>query len=78
MKKVIHIFIFSRPKGMRKSYCFTSLKAVFSTLTKEDIGVGYDYLRHAGLTYDGATLMTKKAIITRLTPISCNNKENGD
>ena len=75
MSKIIHVYIFSRPKGMRKNFCFTSLAAVCETLSKDDIGVGYNYLLHAGLTYDGATLMTKKAIITRLSPISCKHKE---
>lgn len=60
---------------MRKNYCFTSIAAIYTTLSKEDIGVGYNYLLHAGLTHDGATLMTKKAIITRLTPISCPNRQ---
>lgn len=78
MSKIIHVYIFSRPRGQRKSYCFTSLAAVFTTLSKEDIGVGYNYLLHAGLTYDGATLMTKKAIITRLTPISCSHNGKED
>ena len=69
MAKVIHVHIFSRPKGQRKDYYFSSITAVFSTLTKEDIGVGKNYLLHAGLSGNGS-IVTKKAIIKQSELIS--------
>lgn len=77
MAKVIHVHIYSRPKGQRKDYYFSSITAVYSILTKEDIGVGKNYLLHAGLSGNGS-IITKKAIIKQSELISnSNQKENG-
>lgn len=73
MGKVIHVHIFSRPKGERKDYYFSSITAVFSVLSKDDIGVGKNYLLHAGLGGNGS-LVTKKAIIKQSTLISGGHK----
>lgn len=69
MAKVIHVHIFSRPKGQKKDYYFSSITAVFSILTKEDIGVGKNYLLHAGLSGNGS-VVTRKAIIKQSELIS--------
>lgn len=69
MAKVIHVHIFSRPKGQKKDYYFSSITAIFSILTKEDIGVGKNYLLHAGLSGNGS-IATRKAIIKQSELIS--------
>lgn len=77
MAKVIHVHIYTRPKGQRKDYYFSSITAVYSILTKEDIGVGKNYLLHAGLSGNGS-IITKKAIIKQSELISnSKQKENG-
>ena len=73
MAKVIHVHIFSRPKGQIKDFYFSSITAVFSILTKEDIGVGTNYLLHAGLSGNGS-IITKKAIIKQSELISNSHK----
>lgn len=73
MAKVIHVHIFSRPKGQRKDYYFSSITAVFSVLSKDDIGVGKNYLLHAGLSGNGS-IATKKAIIKQSELISGGSK----
>ena len=62
MAKVIHVHIFSRPRGERKDYYFSSITAVYSVLTAEDIGARKSYLLHCGLS-GGGSIITKKAII---------------
>lgn len=62
MAKVIHVHIFSRPRGMKKDYYFSSITAVYSKLTPEDIGAKKSYLLHCGLS-GGGSIATKKAII---------------
>jgi hypothetical protein len=69
MSKVIHVHIFSRPRGQRKDYYFSSITAVYSVLTKEEIGASKNYLLHAGLSGNGS-LITKKAIINQSELIS--------
>lgn len=69
MAKVIHVHIFSRPKGQKKDYYFSSITAVYSVLSKNDIGVGKNYLLHAGLSGNGS-IVTKKAIIKQSELIS--------
>jgi hypothetical protein len=75
MAKVIHVHIFSRPRGERKDFYFSSITAVFSILTKEDIGVGKNYLLHAGLSGNGC-IATKKALIKQSELISNSKKQN--
>ncbi len=43
-------------------YYFTSIAAVLTELTRDDIGVAESYLLHAGLSGNGS-IATKKAII---------------
>ena len=56
--KVVHVHL----TGKRKDYYFGSMAAVFTVLSSDDLGCGYDYLRRAGLS-GGGTVVTKKAII---------------
>lgn len=74
MAKVIHVHIFSRPRGMKKDYYFSSITAVYTELTPEDIGVKKSYLLHCGLS-GGGSIVTKKAIIKQSTLIG-NRKKN--
>ena len=66
MAKVIHVHLLS---GKRKDWYFSSISAVYTALTEEQVGVKKSYLLHAGLSGNG-TLMTKKAIIKQSTLIS--------
>ena len=75
MAKVIHVHIFSRPRGERKDYYFSSITAVYSVLTPEDIGAKKSYLLHCGLG-GGGSIVTKKAIIKQATLIG-NKRNNG-
>ena len=58
MAKVIHVHIFSRPRGTIKDYYFSSITAVYSVLTPEDIGAKKSYLLHCGLS-GGGSIATK-------------------
>lgn len=74
MAKVIHVHIFSRPRGMRKDYYFSSITAVYSVLSAEDIGAKKSYLLHCGLS-GGGSIATKKAIIKQSTLIGNGKKK---
>lgn len=63
-QKVIHVHL----KGKHKDYYFGSIAAIYSVMTREEVGATYDYLRHAGLSGGGA-VMTKTAIIKQSTLI---------
>lgn len=56
--KVIHVHLV----GKRRDLYFGSIAAIFHYLSAEEVGCGYDYLRHAGLS-GGGTVVTKRAII---------------
>ncbi len=76
MAKVIHVHIFSRPRGAVKDYYFSSIAAVYTTLTAEDVGATQSYLQHAGLSGNGS-IATKKAIIKQATLIAKPAKKRG-
>lgn len=76
MAKVIHVHIFSRPRGEIKDYYFSSITAVYSVLTAEDIGARKSYLLHCGLS-GGGSIITKKAIIKQSTLIGNSKKKMG-
>lgn len=70
MAKVIHVHLTRPIEGTRrKDWYFSSIKAVYSVFTAEQIGATYNYLRHAGLSGNG-TVVTKRAIIKQSTLIS--------
>jgi hypothetical protein len=76
MAKVIHVHIFSRPRGAVKDYYFSSIAAVYTVLSPEDVGATLSYLQHAGLSGNGS-VATKKAIIKQATLISKPTNKNG-
>lgn len=70
MAKVIHVHLTHPIEGTRRrDWYFSSIKAVFSVFTADQVGATYNYLRHAGLSGNG-TVVTKCAIIKQSTLIS--------
>lgn len=69
--KVIHVHL----KGKRKDYYFGSIAAIFTVLSKQDVGVGREYLQHSGLS-GGGTVITKLAIIKQSYLITCPRRDN--
>lgn len=66
MAKVVHVHLLA---GKRKDWYFSSISAVYTALTEEEVGAKKSYLLHAGLSGNG-TVITKKAIIKQSTLIS--------
>ena len=54
MAKVIHVHLLNRGRYERKDYYFSSISAVYTVLTPEDVGVTKSYLLHAGLSGNGS------------------------
>ena len=73
MAKVIHIHLTHGIK--RKDWYFSSITAIYTVLTAEQVGATKNYLLHAGLSGNG-TVCTKKAIIKQSTLISCGRSGN--
>ena len=70
MEKVIHVHLTHPIEGTRrKDWYFSSIKAVFTVFTAEQVGATYNYLRHVGLSGNGS-IITKRAIIKQSTLIS--------
>ena len=70
MAKVIHVHLTHPIEGTRrKDWYFSSIKAVFSVFSTDQVGATYNYLRHAGLSGNGS-IITKRAIIRQSTLIS--------
>ena len=70
MAKVIHVHLTHPIEGTRrKDWYFSSIKAVFTVFTAEQVGATYNYLRHVGLSGNGS-IITKRAIIKQSTLIS--------
>ena len=70
MAKVIHIHLTHGIEGTkRKDWYFSSITAIYTVLTAEQVGATKNYLLHAGLS-------TKKAIIKQSTLISCGRSGN--
>lgn len=67
--KVIHVHL----TGKRRDLYFGSIAAIFTVLTHEEVGCGYDYLRRAGLS-GGGTVVTKAAIIKQSTLITAPHR----
>ncbi len=59
----------TRASDKRKDLYFGSIAAIYTVLTAEEVGAGYDYMRRAGLS-GGGTVVTKKAIIKQSTLIT--------
>ena len=70
MGKVIHVHLTRPVDGTRqKDWYFSSITAVYTVFTAEQIGATLSYLLHAGLSGNG-TVITKRAIIKQSTLIS--------
>lgn len=70
--KVIHVHLI----GKRRDLYFGSIAAIYTVLTPQEVGCGYDYLRRAGLS-GGGTVVTKAAIIKQSTLITASRGANG-
>jgi hypothetical protein len=76
MAKVIHVHLTHGIEGTkRKDWYFSSISAVYTVFTAEQVGATKNYLLHAGLSGNG-TICTKKAIIKQSTLISCERSGN--
>lgn len=74
MAKVIHVHLLHKIDGTKqKDWYFSSISAVYTVLTADQVGVSKSYLLHAGLSGNG-TICTKKAIIKQSTLISGGSK----
>ena len=76
MAKVIHVHLLhSIDESRRKDWYFSSISAVYTVLSPEQVGATKNYLLHAGLSGNG-TICTKMAIIKHSTLISGSRKAN--
>lgn len=74
MAKVIHVHLLhSIDESRRKDWYFSSISAVYTVLSPEQVGATKNYLLHAGLSGNG-TICAKKAIIKQSTLISGGRK----
>lgn len=74
MAKVIHVHLIRPIEGdKRRDWYFSSITAVYSVLTPEQVGATKGYLLHAGLTGNG-TVITKCAIIKQSTLMGASRK----
>ena len=70
MGKVIHVHLTKPIEGTRRrDWYFSSITAVYTVLTAEQVGASLGYLLHAGLSGNG-TVITKRAIIKQSTLLS--------
>ena len=79
MGKVIHVHLLHGIEGTkRRDWYFSSISAVYTVLTAEQVGATKSYLLHAGLS-DNGTVCTKRAIIKQSTLISggCKGSQEG-
>lgn len=77
MAKVIHVHLLHNiNETRRKDWYFSSISAIYTVLTAEQVGATKNYLLHAGLSGNG-TVCTKKAIIKQSTLVSGGGRPNG-
>ena len=75
MAKVIHVHLLvGKHKGLKDFY-FSSISAVYTVLSSEEVGATKGYLLHAGLSGNG-TVITKRAVIKQSTLISGCRKDS--
>ena len=75
MAKVIHVHLLvGKHKGLKDFY-FSSISAVYTVLSSEEVGATKGYLLHAGLSGNG-TVITKLAVIKQSTLISGCRKDS--
>lgn len=75
MAKVIHVHLMVGKHEGRKDFYFSSISAIYTVLTAEEVGATRSYLLHAGLSGNG-TVMTKRAVIKQSTLISGGRMSN--
>lgn len=75
MAKVIHVHLIRPIEGTkRRDWYFSSISAVYTVLTAEQVGATKGYLLHAGLSGNGSVI-TKCAIIKQSTLIRGNRAD---
>lgn len=75
MAKVVHVHLMVGNHEGLKDFYFSSISAIYTVLTAEEIGATKNYLLHAGLSGNG-TVMTKRAVIKQSTLISGSRMSN--
>lgn len=75
MAKVVHVHLMVGNHEGLKDFYFSSISAIYTVLTAEEIGATKSYLLHAGLSGNG-TVMTKRAVIKQSTLISGGRMSN--
>lgn len=75
MAKVVHVHLMVGKHEGRKDFYFSSISAIYTVLTAEEVGATRNYLLHAGLSGNG-TVMTKRAVIKQSTLISGGRMSN--
>lgn len=75
MAKVVHVHLMVGKHEGRKDFYFSSITAIYTVLTAEEVGATRSYLLHAGLDGNG-TVMTKRAVIKQSTLISGGRMSN--
>lgn len=75
MAKVVHVHLIVGNHEGLKDFYFSSISAIYTVLTAEEVGATRSYLLHAGLSGNG-TVMTKRAVIKQSTLISGGRMSN--
>lgn len=75
MAKVVHVHLMVGNHEGLKDFYFSSITAIYTVLTAEEVGATRSYLLHAGLSGNG-TVMTKRAVIKQSTLISGSRMSN--
>lgn len=75
MAKVVHVHLMVGYHEGLKDFYFSSISAIYTVLTAEEVGATRSYLLHAGLGGNG-TVMTKRAVIKQSTLISGGRMSN--
>lgn len=76
MAKVIHVQLIKPIEGTsQRDWYFSSITAVYTKLTAEQVGATFKHLLHAGLSGNG-TICTKCAIIKQSTLIGVKRSIN--
>lgn len=75
MAKVIHVHLMVGNHEGLKDFYFSSISAIYTVLTAEEVGATKSYLLHAGLSGNG-TVITKRTVIKQSTLISGGRMSN--
>lgn len=72
--KIVHVELKQPADGQKKHYYFGSLKAIYDTLSRDDVGCVYTSLTNGNYGWNGDVLETKKAIIRTGEVLRCKQK----